>query len=253
MRRCLLALVLLTAACGGDDKTNSTGAGSPATIGSGTAAPGAQPAGVASQPFVVVESATNISSSFDGGYFVQWIATLKNPNDDLYGVFPTVAVTARDATGAVVGTDDQVLESFPPGATIAFASQIKATAEPATIDITYKRVEWSKTKTRPADYPPFTAEMVSFTPDRVAGFTVSGDLRNPYSQPVDELAVTALVRDAGGKLLGGRTTFVDGLPAGGTAPFSFTTGTVEGAGASIDIVAIVWGSSPDVWNKLAQS
>lgn len=88
-------------------------------------------------------------------------------------------------------------------------------------------------------------------PDRVAGFTVSGDLRNPYSKPVDQLAVTALVRDAAGKLLGGRTTFVDALPASGTVPFSFTTGAVQGTGTKVDIVAVTWGGSRNGWDKLA--
>lgn len=242
-----LTLVLLAACGGGDDSDSATGGGPTPTGPSATLESPAQ-----GKPFEIVESATNVSSSPVGGqFYVQWVALLRNPNTDLFGAFPTVSVTARDVQGAVVGTDDQVLESFPPGATIAFASQVTASAQPDKVELTYKRVEWVKTQTKPVDYPPFTAEKVSFRPDRVAGFTVSGDLRNPYSKPVDELAVTALVRDSGGKLLGGRTAFVEGLPAGGTVPFSFTTGAVQGTATKVDIVAIPWGGAPNTWNKLA--
>lgn len=250
----LLALVLLTAAsCGGGGDKPATTAGTDAGTSPSSKAPSAtvEPA-AQGKPFEIVESATNVSPSVLGGqFYVQWIAVMRNPNPDLFGAFPTVAVTARDAQGAVVGTDDQVMESLPPGATIAFASQVTATAQPAKIDITFKKVDWVKTQTKPADYPPFTAEKVSFRPDRAAGFSVTGDLRNPYSKPVDGLAVTALVRDAAGKLLGGRTTFLDTLAAGGTIPFSFTSGAVQGTGAKVDIMAMPWGGAPNTWNKLA--
>lgn len=139
--RLLPLILLLAAACGGADEPASPSAeGSVVTTPQSpavTAAPGAQ-----AKPFEVIESATNVSSSaFDGKFYVQWVAVLKNPNVGLFGTFPTVVVTARDAQGVVLGTDDQVLESIPPGATIAFASQILATAQPAKIEIAYKKVD----------------------------------------------------------------------------------------------------------------
>lgn len=177
--RWLPLILLLAVACGGGDEPASPNAGGPATPQSpaATAAPEAR-----GKPFEIVESATNISPSFTAGeFFVTWAAVMKNPNADLFGSFPTVVVTARDDQGAVVGTDDHVMESIPPGGTIAFASQVKATARPTTIDIAFKKVAWTKTQTKSADYPPFTAEKVAMKPDRVAGFTVTGDLRNPYA------------------------------------------------------------------------
>ena len=77
---------------------------------------------------------------------------------------------------------------------------------------------------------------------------MNGDLVNPYGKDVTQLAVTALLRDESGKLLGGKTSFVDALPAKGMRPFSLTTGRVPGSVVQVDIVAIPWGSTG--WNTL---
>jgi hypothetical protein len=241
---------LLLAACGGSDRTDNA---------SGASASGSttQPTGAASEeagdaaPFTVAESAYTLVPNGSGGYFVEWAAVLANPNAAHYGAFPTVTITARDAAGAVLGTDTQVLNGFPPGTSIAFASQIEADAKPAEVQVAYSKVDWYPTKTTAGDYLPFTASGVRWAGDQFSRDVV-GELTNPWPAAVEQVAATALYRDADGTLVGGSTGYVDALPASGTVPFSIMdTSGLKKEPASIEVHAMPWSGLPDEWNQLA--
>jgi len=59
------------------------------------------------QPFTVTESAYTTTPSTGEGRFVNWAALLRNPNTTYYGAFPVITVTARDAGGQVIATQQQ--------------------------------------------------------------------------------------------------------------------------------------------------
>jgi hypothetical protein len=179
---------------------------------------------------------------------------IRNPNVDVYGTFPTVSITGRDSAGKVVGTEDQVLDSLPPGGTIAFSSQVSMTEKPADVEIAYKKIDWYDTKTTPDDYPPFAVTDTAFKKQQFGGLVVTGEVTNPYRFAVESLAATALFRDASGKLIGGTTSFLDDLPASASMPLQ-----VEELGGSaparkvksFDVVVTPW-ADPQTWNDLAQ-
>lgn len=202
------------------------------------------------QQFTVTESAYNLMPQPGGmgKYYVEWVVVLNNPNSALYGLFPVVTVTARDDSGVVLGTQDQTLSDLPPGTTIAFAGQIDATAQPSKVEFTPGKVQWQPTKTTATDYKPFTVANLTIKPDPIYGYVVSGDVANPYGQGVD-LAVTALLRDDAGKLVGRHTAFVNGVAANGSHPFSAETGKTATPATRADVLAMPWGGV--TWNKLA--
>lgn len=196
--------------------------------------------------FIIRETAYHASPSSiqSSTVFVIWTAIIENPNPDFYGEFPTITVTARDANGLVVGTTDQVLHELPPGGRVAFSSQLTATKVPTTVEFSASKTRWQRTDTKPSDYPPFTARGVSVVPtDTPSVYTVTGEIVNPYGSEVDQLSVTALFRDASGKLLGGAGTFLNDLPAGGSRPFELNRYYVPGSVARVEIVATTWGSA----------
>jgi hypothetical protein len=195
--------------------------------------------------FIIRETAyyASPSSIQSSTVFVLWTAVIENPNTDFYGEFPTITITARDANGLVIGTEDQVLNELPPGGTVAFSSQMTATKVPATVGFSAAKTRWQRTDTKPSDYPAFTSRGISVTPtDTPSVYTVTGEIVNPYGSEVDQLSVTALFRDASGKLLGGAGEFLNNLPARGSRPFEFNRYYVPGSVSRVEIVANTWGS-----------
>jgi hypothetical protein len=179
---------------------------------------------------------------------------MKNPNNDVYGTFPTLSITGRDSAGRVVGTDDQVLDSLPPGGTIAFSGQVSMTEKPAKVEIAYKSIDWYDTKTAPNDYPPFAVADIDYKKQRFGGLVVTGEVSNPYKYAVDSLAATALFRDADGTPVGGTTAFLEDLPASSTMPLQLEElggRTPARKVKSVEVLVSTW-SDPDTWNQLAQ-
>jgi hypothetical protein len=199
-------------------------------------------------PFRVVESTYAVSNKF-GDVFVKWAAVIENPNLELYGVFPAVTITARDESGAVIGTDDLVLGELPPGLKISCSGQLSATAVPATVEIKPSKVEWKPTKTRADDYRVFGIEKSRMTSSGKDIFQVTGDVTNPYDKEIDSLRVVILLRDSEGKLIGGDTTYVDALPASGSRPFEVKYISVKGKPVVNEIFVYPHGLA--TWNSLA--
>jgi hypothetical protein len=199
------------------------------------------------QPFKIVESTYKVESGF-GSNFLKWAMILENPNLTSYGLFPAITITARDENGNIVGTEDQVLSEFPPGIKVAFASQLSLTKVPKTVDFTVSKVEWKNTATKPSDYIPFQVNKINFSLSGKNTATVSGDITNPYGKNIDQIAVTSLLRDDSGKLIGGSTTYVDALPANGSRPYSDKFVTVDGKPAKAEVFVMPWGIVS--WNQI---
>jgi hypothetical protein len=204
------------------------------------------------EPFEIAEVGwSSYHSDWEPGTFVvRWTAVLQNPHDKHYCEYPTIQITARNETGQVVGTDDHVMHVFPPGARIAWASSLETNGPPHSLEITARPAAWQATATRPAQFPPFGYQGIRFIV-RGRSCSVTGEVTNPYPVYVDQIAITALFRDQRGRLVGGETTFVEGLAAHGTVPFKLDgeAPAQSGAVASLDLVTIPWTSgSEDPWD-----
>jgi hypothetical protein len=245
-----LAAVVLLAGCGGEERADTV----PGDAAADTAAFG--PSETAPADFAdmtLAEQAWSVGPADTGipGRQVFYAVVLTNPNDGAYGTFPTVQVTARGKDGAILGTDEQVLDALPPNGRIAFGGQIDATRAPATVQITAKKVEWAPTDIAPEKFRPFGTTNLHVTKDTWGETTITGEVTNPYPAPVSDLAVTALFRDKTGKLVGGTTSFVSTLPAAGSLPFELHGWRGLPKFARVEAVAATWGG-PDSWQALAE-
>ena len=198
-------------------------------------------------PFRVVESVYPVSDTF-GNVYVKWAAVIENPNVELYGIFPTISVTARDEAGAVISTQDSVLFELPPGLKMAVTGQLSSTAVPTTFEIKPAKVEWKPTKTRADDYKLFGVEKASMSASGKNLFQVTGDITNPYDKDIESIAVVVLLRDATGKLVGGDTGYVTGLSANGSRPFEVKYIQVKGKPVSHEVSGYPHGITS--WNSL---
>lgn len=198
--------------------------------------------------FRVVESVYNVESAFDDSY-LKWAAIIENPNQDAYGLFPTITITARDENGAVVGTEDQVLQELPPGTKIAWAGQLTVTKPPKTVEIVPLKVEWRNTETKAADYLAFQTDKINISSQAKNSYKVTGDVKNPYDKEIDQLAVVVLLRSEDGKLLGGGTGFVDTLSAKASRPFSVDYIGAKEKAQKTEVFAFPWGQVS--WNSVS--
>jgi adenylate cyclase class 2 len=174
-----------------------------------------------------------------GRYQVLWAVVLENTNPRHYCELPAIQITARDQHGQIVGTGDQVLRVFPPGGRIAWASSMQTKGQPHTLEVAPKPADWYPTHARPEDFPAFGYRDVRFLV-RERSCSVTGELINPYPDPADEVAVTALFRDSQGRLVGGETVFVTALPGGGSVPFRLDAQVFAHSGpvTALDLVTI---------------
>lgn len=200
------------------------------------------------QPGKIVESVYKVESNF-GDHFLLWAAIIENPNTNLYGLFPVITITARDEKGNVVGTEDHTLSEFPPAKKIAFAGQVTLTNLPKTVEFTFTKVEWRNTQLSSEDYLPFPVEKLQTVNNRTR-FTVSGDVNNPYSKDVESVAITTLLRDESGKLIGGGTSYLNTLPAKSSRPYTDRMVWSIGKPSKTEVFVSPSGSIAS-WNKIA--
>ncbi len=186
--------------------------------GSATAAPAASDIS-----FEVAESGWTVSSPESGSYVIYAFA-LRNPSDDFMIKYPSVKITGRDKDGTVLFSDEQVLNVLYPGKTTYFASLAGGNSVPATVEFTpCAPDEWNVTPYAGAT-PQFEVSGLSAVPDGFGGVNFTGELTVVSAEGSDAaissgLAVTAVLRDDDGKIVGGFSDFIDMPAEGETAPF----------------------------------
>ena len=152
------------------------------------------------------------------GEWVYYYVTLHNPNEDIVVELPTFRITARDADGILLGTEDQTISVVYPGQDFVFGSQAFSVEEmPATVE--FEVLE-------PADYnlshisakeefKPLTVENGALKSEKLLG-----EISNPNGYDIDTAVLVVLCRNAAGELVGVENTYVDNVKAGGLTPFS---------------------------------
>ncbi|WP_326826399.1 hypothetical protein [Streptosporangium sp. NBC_01756] len=203
------------------------------------------------KPLSVVEEASSILKGNDG-YVVNWAGVLSNSNPWHFGEHVVATVTAKDANGKEVVRMEQPLDAVPPAGSLSFTGQVVATEKPAKVSIQYRPAEWRLAGRIVSAFAPFPISDV-LTEGKSDSYLITGYVGTPYRLPASSLAVTALLRDKSGKLLGGGSTFVDDVRVGGKRRFIMNIESVPDAKkiAKADLVARTWGSSSRPYEELA--
>jgi hypothetical protein len=174
------------------------------------------------QPLDMVEA--GFSSFGDHNDHMAYAAIIRNPNPNRGTSSGTLRITLHDASGGVI-TYDQTFPHIMPGQTIAWAGALSMNGQ--TITGTGSEVlpleagEWIPAdQMKPVGFVPF--EIVGLTANETAStiaVVFTGSVVNNNSSDFENLAVSVLVRDQWGHLVGGGTNFVENVSAGGKAPF----------------------------------
>ncbi len=154
--------------------------------------------------------------------YVYYSVILHNPNEDLAIEFPAFRITARDESGAPIASGDQTLSIIYPKQDFVYASQaFDVDEQPASVDIEMLAVkEYNVKKASMLTHPkyiPLTIKNASFRNDHIVG-----EIQNDNDYDLDSGIVTAIFRDNAGKMVGGRSTFVNSIKANSATPFDLS-------------------------------
>jgi hypothetical protein len=200
---------LLVGACSGGDDAPSAAPSTvlPTTTGATLAR---EPVGA---PLTVVEQGvTSFPDPYDssqslGGYGV----VLANPNQDLLAAGVQVTTRLLDGAGTELLVDRTLLNGIMPGTRMAVGRTIvEPIAPPTQLDVSVNVAAWLP----PAGRGALTAQEAVTGPEAFGGAATSFAVQSTWPTDEEGVDVTALYRDADGRILAAEMTTLDVLPAG---------------------------------------
>lgn len=181
-----------------------------------------EPAAPAVEELAVVETAFGKDIDSDTWWYA---VVLENPNADY--VFPSAGITveAVDANGVILDSGSNYT-TILQGRTVVVGDFFEVgSGTIAKLDV--------RGPTSAAATSSPAAETGSFTVSEIATaaeygwMDVTGKVTSTFSEDQDLVTVSVIARDAAGTIVGGDFTFIDRLPAGGTAQFESSLWNVE--------------------------
>jgi Tol biopolymer transport system component len=143
---------------------------------------------------------------------------VENPNQNLALENARYQVTAYDEAGTVLGTYSHIIPVVFPAQRLGVASRIHLLeeAEVAKLDI---QINPGESKASELTGGPFTTEQVTFTRDPIYP-KVTGIVKSSLEKDVTHLAVTAIIYDESGVIIGGGDEILNFVLANGQAAAS---------------------------------
>ncbi|MCT9929777.1 hypothetical protein N5079_06030 [Planotetraspora sp. A-T 1434] len=203
------------------------------------------------RPLALKEQTSSVVKS-GAGYVVNWAGVLGNANRYHFGENAVAVISAVDAGGKEVVHLEQPLDAVPPGGRLPFSGQALSSVKPVRVKIDYRRASWRMATRVPSAYLEFPVSDVTTERLPTGSYLVTGYVLDPFMKAATSLAVTALLRDAAGKLLGGGTAYADNVRANDRRRFVVTVeGVSGGAVARTDVLATAWGATAKPYEELA--
>ncbi|WP_400996659.1 NINE protein [Agromyces sp. GXQ0307] len=181
-----------------------------------------EPAAPAVEELGIVETAFGKDIDSD----MWWYAVvLENPNDDY--VFPSAGITveAVDAGGVILDSGSEYT-TILQGRTVVVGTFFSV-GSGTIADLEVRGPTSAAASSSPA------AETGSFTVSDIATsaeygwMDVTGKVTSSFGEDQDLVKVAVIARDGSGKIVGSDFTFIERLPAGGTAQFESSLWSVE--------------------------
>jgi len=155
-----------------------------------------------------------------GGFYIQYGLRVHNPNENLAVRFPSVRITARSGSDAILATVEvSLFSNMHPNQVIAQGGTAFITDEiPAVVDFEVLRPgDWAFAD--PASLG--ISEYASLEVRNISseGQRITGEVVNPGNYHIDIAVVNVIFRDDSGQITGGFLEFVNSLPGNSSTPF----------------------------------
>ena len=186
-------------------------------------------------PLELIDSGWSLTQ---GGY-INYAVTIKNTSAKRV-LFPVVQITGRDEAGKVVSADTQTLNAIEPGESISYAGYCGGgSSSPASVDFVLEQPS-SDDLAEPTVAATFSVSGVS-EQRRGNEATFTGEVTTDQDTTGETgamIAVSVILRDADGQIVGGDTTFVDRPAEGKSTPFQLDLYDVDYA--AYEVAAQAW-------------
>lgn len=173
---------------------------------------------------------------------VKYAVQIENPNTEYAIEFPEIIITARDAEGKILSTDERTLNSIAADDTIYYGDEIfYEGGEPASVEISVSNKDRNLEKQDDAKYVKQSDFVISNTSENIGSYDVkyTGEITNNSNADFDSVAVVIIYKQ-GDSIIGGDIEYVDDLMAGSTKAFELSADSDEFRHDSYEFFAIQW-------------
>lgn len=148
--------------------------------------------------------------------WLYYYVDLYNPNNNSSIEYPSFRITAKDASGTILGTDDQTCSIIYPKHDFVYGSQaFRVDGIPDTVEFSALPVEdYNVKKSSTDEYKPLEAVNTAVRSDKIVG-----EIKNDNNNTFDDAVVVMLLKDGSGNVIGIDNTYVEKVAANSTTPF----------------------------------
>lgn len=172
---------------------------------------------------------------------VLYAVDVTNPNAEYAIKFPKILITAKDADGKILKTEEMVLNGIAAGDQYTYGNSISYEGNvPTTVEISVGNsdddyVAQSSSGIIKSDS--LTIANISDNPGTFKTFT--GEVTNNSTENLNNVAITVIYK-SGGRIVGGETSYVDDLKTGEKKPFEVSSYSNFKDYDSYEIHALQW-------------
>lgn len=172
---------------------------------------------------------------------VPYAVQVANPNSDYAIEFPTIIITARDADGKILKTDERVLNSIAAGDMIFYGDEIFYEGnEPESVEISVTNKDYNFEKQDNNIYVKQNDFTIFNTSENNGTFkTFTGEITNNSIADLDKVAVIVIYKSSD-HIVGGDVEYVDDLASGSTKPFEMSVDSDMTQYDSYEFYAVQW-------------
>jgi hypothetical protein len=216
-------MVLAGSACSSKSTIGSEGKSSVVTAASSI--PSTAKSGARQEIAITAYGFSQLPPDSIGSSYVTYAVVVHNPNaptDKSPWVATQVSlnITFTNAQGQVVDSQSPSVDVVVPGQSAATGDDIVQAS-----GVTNMKVQANVGRWQQNDKPitgSFTTSDVTTTPEQYGGAKTVGTITSTFAKDYKQVNAVAVYEDGAGKIIGGSSTYVDFIPANGTASFSIS-------------------------------
>ncbi len=175
---------------------------------------------------------------------LRWVFALHHGGSESAVLYPTVKIVGRDAKGNVVSSNSQVLSLIEPGQTIYFGSSSENGTAIQSVDFVPVNPSKDNLVQSRENAPKFRVGSISEYVDTSDSPHFAGEVFlegvSDAECETNQLAITVVLRDSDGKMLGGETGFTNCPRQGESSAFDILARALPSSYASVEAYACEW-------------